>query len=83
VGLKIFGDRSELAAQLAARYLLFACPEAAPRIIYTPNAIEALNAKLRRAMRTRVRLPNNDGAMRLSSLVLNHVAEPQPQHTHA
>ena len=31
----------------------FAFPEAVRRIIYTTNAIEALNAKLRRAVRTR------------------------------
>ena len=40
-----------------------------------PSAIEALNAKLRRAVRTRGHLPNDDAAMKLSYLVLNHAAE--------
>ena len=35
----------------------FAFPEAVRRIIYTTNAIEALNAKLRRAVRTEVIFP--------------------------
>ena len=35
----------------------FAFPESVRRIIYTTNAIEALNAKLRRAVRTQRPLP--------------------------
>lgn len=37
--------------------------------------IEALNPKLRRAVRTRGHFPNDDAAMELLYLVLNHVAE--------
>ena len=36
------------------------------------NAIEALNAKLRRAARTRGHFPSDEAAMRLLYLVLNH-----------
>lgn len=36
------------------------------------NAIEALNSKLRRAVRTRGHFPNDDAAMKLLYLVLNH-----------
>jgi putative transposase len=43
----------------------FAFPEGVRRIIYTTNAIEALNAKLRRAVRTRGHFPNDDAAMKL------------------
>jgi putative transposase len=52
----------------------FAFPEAVRRIIYTTNAIEALNSKLRRAVRTRGHFPNDDAAMKLLYLVLNRAA---------
>jgi len=41
------------------------------RILYTTNAIEALNAKLRRAVRTRGHFPTDEAAMKLLFLVLN------------
>jgi putative transposase len=41
------------------------------RLIYTTNAIEALNAKLRRAIRARGHFPTDDAAMKLLFLVLN------------
>ena len=53
----------------------FAFPEGVRRIIYTTNAIEALNSKLRRAVRTRGHFPNDDAAMKLLYLVLNNAAE--------
>ena len=46
----------------------FAYPESVRRIIYTTNAIEALNAKLRRAVRARGHFPNDDAAMKLQVL---------------
>ena len=52
----------------------FAFSEAIRRIIYTTNAIEALNSKLRRAVRTRGHFPGDDAAMKLLYLVLNHAA---------
>lgn len=52
----------------------FAFPEAVRRIIYTTNAIEALNAKLRRAVRTRGHFPNDEAAMKLLYLVLDQAA---------
>ena len=53
----------------------FAFPEAVRRIIYTTNAIEALNSKLRRAVRTRGHFHNDDAAMKLLYLVLSNAAE--------
>lgn len=44
------------------------------RIVYTTNAIEGLNAKLRRAVRARGHFPNDDAATKLLFLVL-HRAE--------
>jgi putative transposase len=52
-----------------------AFPEAVRRIIYTTNSIEALNSKLRRAVRTRGHFPGDDAAMKLLYLVLNHAAQ--------
>ena len=53
----------------------FAFPQGVRRIIYTTNAIEALNSKLRRAVRTRGHFPGDDAAMKLIYLVLNKAAE--------
>ena len=41
------------------------------RLLYTTNAIEALNAKLRRAVRARGHFPTDDAALKLLFLVLN------------
>lgn len=49
----------------------FAFPAEVRRIIYTTNAIESLNAKLRRAVRARGHFPNDEAAMKLLYLVLN------------
>ncbi len=54
--------------------LFFAYPAAVRRIIYTTNAIEALNSKLRRAIRARGHFPNDDAAMKMLYLVLNQAA---------
>lgn len=53
----------------------FAFPEAVRRIVYTTNAIEALNSKLRRAVRARGHFPSDEAAQKLLYLVLNHAAE--------
>jgi transposase-like protein len=45
------------------------------RMIYTTNAIEALNSKLRRAVRTRGHFPGDEAAMKLLYLVVNHAVE--------
>jgi len=49
----------------------FAFPEEVRKLIYTTNAIESLNAKLRRAVRARGHFPNDAAAMKLLYLVLN------------
>ena len=53
----------------------FAFPVGVRQIIYTTNAIEALNSKLRRAVRTRGHFPSDDVAAKLLYLALNYVAE--------
>ena len=52
----------------------FAFPEVVRRIIYTTNAIESLNAKLRRAVRTRGHFPTDEAALKLLYLVLRQIA---------
>jgi putative transposase len=52
-----------------------AFPDEVRRIIYTTNAIESLNAKLRRAVRARGHFPTDDSAMKLLFLVLNLAAK--------
>lgn len=49
----------------------FAFPEEVRKIIYTTNAIEALNSKLRRAVRARGHFPSDDAATKLLYLILN------------
>ncbi len=52
------------------------------RILYPTNSIEALNARLRRAVRARGRFPGDDAALKLLFLVLNRAEKertmPQP-----
>jgi putative transposase len=52
----------------------YAFPAEVRRILYTTNAIEALNAKLRRAIRARGHFPTDEAALKLLFLVL-HRAE--------
>jgi putative transposase len=49
----------------------FAFPAEVRKMIYTTNAIESLNAKLRRAVRARGHFPHDEAAMKLLYLVLN------------
>jgi putative transposase len=50
-------------------------PDEVRKIIYTTNAIESLNAKLRRAVRARGHFPTDDSAMKLLFLVLTLAAK--------
>jgi putative transposase len=52
----------------------YAFPAEVRRVLYTTNAIEALNAKLRRAVRARGHFPTDEAAIKLLFLVL-HRAE--------
>ena len=49
----------------------YAFPSEVRRILYTTNAIEALNATLRRAVRARGHFPTDEAALKLLYLVLN------------
>src|SRR3954469_5029585 len=49
----------------------YAFPDEVRQLLYTTNAIEALNSKLRRAVRARGHFPTGEAAMKLLFLVLN------------
>lgn len=49
----------------------FGFPDEVRRIVYTTNAIEALNSKIRRAVRTRGHFPSDEAAAKLIFLILN------------
>ena len=49
----------------------YAFPGDVRRLLYTTNAIEALNSKLRRAVRARGHFPTDEAALKLLFLVLN------------
>lgn len=49
----------------------FAFPREVRRILYTTNAVEAFNSKLRRAVRAWGHFPNDEAALKLLFLVLN------------
>jgi putative transposase len=53
----------------------YAFPGEVRRIIYTTNAIEAVNAKLRRAVRARGHFPTDEAVLKLLFLVLNRAAK--------
>jgi putative transposase len=53
----------------------YAFPSEVRRIVYTTNAIEALHAKLRRAVRARGHFPTDDAVLELLFLVLNLAAK--------
>lgn len=50
----------------------YAFPPEVRRLLYTTNAIEALNAKLRRAVRARGHFPNDEAVLKLLFLVLHN-----------
>jgi putative transposase len=53
----------------------YAFPADVRRMLYTTNAIEALNAKLRSAVRTRGHFPTDEAALKLLYLVLNRTEQ--------
>jgi putative transposase len=53
----------------------FAFPDDVRRLVYTTNAIESLNATLRRAVRTRGHFPSDESALKLLYLVLNRASK--------
>ena len=52
---------------------LFAFPPAVRRVIYTTNAIESVNARLRKIIKTRGHFPSDDAASKLIWLALRNI----------
>jgi len=53
----------------------FAYPEAVRKVIYTTNAIESLNARLRKILKSRGHFPTDDAATKLIYLVLRNISQ--------
>jgi transposase-like protein len=51
----------------------FAFPPAIRRVVYTTNAIESVNARLRKIIKTRSHFPNDDAAAKLIWLALRNI----------
>jgi transposase-like protein len=51
----------------------FAFPPAVRRVIYTTNAIESVNAQLRKSIKTRGHFPNDEAASKLIWLALRNI----------
>lgn len=60
----------------------FAFPPEVRRVIYTTNAIESINAQLRRAVKTRGHFPSDEAATKLLWLVLRNITEAWGGATH-
>lgn len=54
----------------------FTFPPAIHKVIYTTNAIESINAQLRRAVKTRGHFPSDEAATKLLWLVLRTITGP-------
>jgi putative transposase len=53
----------------------FAFPPEVRRVIYTTNAIESVNAQLRKIIKTRGHFPSDDSATKLIWLALRNITE--------
>ncbi len=53
----------------------FAFPPQVRRVIYTTNAIESINARLRKIIKTRGHFPSDDAATKLTWLALRNITE--------
>ncbi|MGE8671366.1 MAG: IS256 family transposase [Achromobacter mucicolens] len=60
----------------------FMFPPAIRKVIYTTNAIESINAQLRRAVKTRGHFPSDEAATKLLWLVLRNVTDGWGSATH-
>jgi putative transposase len=73
LGAKISGDCAKLAAQLGTGDPVLRLCAGAAQILYTTNAIESLNAQVRKAVRVRGHFPSEEAATKLIWLVLRNV----------
>ena len=75
MGPQISSDRAELAANWEAVIPFFAFPPEVRKIIYTTNAIESLNASVRKAVRNKGHFPNDQAATKLIWLALRNIEQ--------
>jgi Transposase, Mutator family len=65
-------DHEKLERRLGAGHPLLAFPPEVRRVIYTTNAIEALNRQLRKAIKTKGQFPNQEAARKLIYLAITN-----------
>src|SRR5579875_712860 len=70
VGSALPGDHAGVAERLGVRDPFLAFPDEVRRVIYTTNAIEALNRQLRKAIKTKGHFPNEEAAKKLIYLAI-------------
>ena len=82
VGCAAAGDRPGVAISLGARDPFMAFEPEVRRVIYTTNAIEALNRQLRKAIKTKGSFPSEDAARKLIYLAIQNAVpamDPDPR----
>ena len=70
MGTAVPGDHASVAKRLGIRDPVLGVPAGVRRVIYTTNAIEALNRQLRKAIKTKGHFPNEQAARKLIYLAL-------------
>lgn len=61
----------------------FAYPEEVRKILYTTNAIESLNSRLRKSLKTRGHFPNDEAATKLIYLAIRNISAKWTMPVHA
>jgi putative transposase len=72
MGKALSGDRPGLAQSMGARDSVFAFAPGIRKMIYTTNAVEALNRSLRKIIKTRGSFPNDEAALKLIYLAIRN-----------
>ncbi len=72
MGRAVPGDHPGVAGELGIRHPVPGVPAEVRRVIYTTNAIEALNRQLRKAVKTKGHFPHEDAARKLLYLAIHN-----------
>jgi len=73
VGREVPHRRGRLAPRLGQGDPFFAFPPAVRKVVYTSNAIESINARLRKIIKSRGHFPSDDAATELIWLALRNI----------
>ena len=73
MGREVPHRRGRLAPRLGQGDPFFAFPPAVRKVVYTTNAIESINARLRKIIKSRGHFPSDDAATKLIWLALRNI----------